>query len=182
MAVQKARSKAKAKPAKKARKAAPKKVKAIPDKYPPLSPVLVLEKAGEAIDWYKKVLGAKERMRMSMPDGKVAHAELTFGPSVLMVADASPMFPASPGAQLALYVKDVDATYKLATDSGATSKEGPKDQFYGDRSARIVDPFGVQWGIMTHVEDVSMKEMQKRMAAMGPPPGAEGGGQGGPPA
>src|SRR5688572_30174005 len=110
MAVQKARSKAKKTKAK-AKKAAPKKVKAIPDGYPPLSPVTILERAGEAIDWYKKVLGAKERMRMPMPDGKVAHAELMFGPSVLMIADASQQHPATRGVSLALYVKDVDATY-----------------------------------------------------------------------
>jgi PhnB protein len=167
MAVQKKAIKVKAK----AKKAAPKakKVKPIPDGYPPLCASQVVERCGEAIEFYKKVFGGKERTRYPMPDGKVAHVELGFGPAVLMMGDAMPpAFPPAPG-RFALYVKDVDATYKAALAAGASSKEEPKNQFYGERTARIVDPFGAEWYVMTHVEDVSPKEMQKRMASMQPP-------------
>ena|ERR1043165_9811134 len=168
MAVQKKASKVKKAIAKVKAKVA-KKVKPIPDGYPPLMPTLVLERCGEAIELYKKVFGAKERTRFPMPDGKVGHAELGFGPAVMMLGDAMPpQFPPQPG-RLTLYVKDVDATYKTAVAAGMTSKEEPKDQFYGERTARLVDPFGTEWYLMTHIEDVSNKEMQRRMANMAPP-------------
>lgn len=160
---------AKKKAAKK--KAAPraKKVKPIPDGYPQLMPTVVLERCAEAIDFHKKVFGARVRTRFPMPDGKVAHAELSFGGAVLMMGDAMPpQFPPAPG-RLTLYTRNVDATYQAALAAGATSKEEPKDQFYGERTARIVDPFGTEWYLMTHIEDVSPKEMQKRMANMAPP-------------
>jgi len=165
MAVKKKKvMKAKAKAA-----AKPRKVKPIPDGYPPLCPTMVLERCAEAIDFYKKVFGGKERTRYPMPDGKVAHAELGFGPAVLMLGDAMPpAFPAAPG-RMTLYCKDVDATYQAAVAAGASSREEPKDQFYGERTARIVDPFGAEWYLMTHIEDVSPREMQKRMANMPPP-------------
>src|SRR5262249_1541565 len=147
----------KSKPA--AKRAAPKKVKPIPDGYPPLMPTTALERCAEAMEFYKKVFGAKERMRFPMPDGKLGHAEMTFGSSVLMLADANPpAWPASPG-RLTLYVKDTDAIYRAAIAAGATSKEEPKDQFYGERTARLVDPFGNEWNVMTHIEDVTPKEM-----------------------
>lgn len=199
MAVQKARTKLKAKAKAVAAKAKPvakaklqakakavatrakakvkaavqKKPKAIPDGYPPLSPIAVMQRAGEAIEFYKNVFGAKERMRMPLPDGKLAHAELGFGPSVLMLADEMGPFKGAP-QRLVLYAEDCDAVYQKALAAGAQSNQEPQDQFYGDRSCRVTDPFGNEWTIMTHKEDVSPEEMQRRMAAMGPPPG-EGG-------
>lgn len=168
----KAKGKTVATRAKAAAKAAvQKKPKAIPDGYPPLMPFAVLTRAAEAIEFYKNVFGATERMRMPGPEGKVAHAELGFGDSVLMLADAmAGGAPAAP-ARLCLYVEDVDATHQKAVAAGAQSQQEPKDQFYGDRSCRVTDPFGNEWTIMTHKEDVSPEEMQRRMAAMGPPPG-----------
>ena len=145
------------------------KVKPIPDGYRNVTPYLIIDGAAKAIDFYKKVFGAKERTRYPMPDGKVAHAELSFGPAVLMMGDAMPpAFPPAPG-RLTLYTKNVDATYQAALAAGATSKEEPKDQFYGERTARLIDPFGTEWYVMTHIEDVSPREMQKRMANMAPP-------------
>jgi PhnB protein len=162
-ATRKAASKSKPKAAK------AKKVNPIPDGYPLLSPMVILERCGEALDFMKKVFGAKEWSRFAMPDGKIGHAELAFGSAVLMLGDAMPpQFPPAP-ARLTLRTKDVDATYRAAVAAGATSKEEPKTQFYGERTARVTDPFGNDWFLMTHVEDVSHKEMLKRMAAMPPP-------------
>ncbi|MCI0570792.1 MAG: VOC family protein [Myxococcaceae bacterium] len=155
---------------KKTKRVAPKKVKPIPEGYPPLSPVTIVDRCGEAIDFYKSVFGAKERMRMPMPGGKIAHAELNFGPAVLMLSDEQEGFPTAK-ARLSLYVKDCDAVYQKAVAAGAKSKEAPTDQFWGDRSCRVVDPFGNEWTLMTHKEDVSKKEMQRRMASMGQPGG-----------
>jgi PhnB protein len=174
MAAKKAKKAAKAKkPAAKAKKpapkaAGPKKVKAIPDGYPRLMAVSVLNRCGEAIEFYKSVLGAKERMRMPTHDGKVAHAELQFGDSVLMLADEMEGFGVS-NPRLCFYVEKCDDVFQQALAAGAISKQEPKTQFYGDRSCRFVDPFGTEWTVMTHVEDVSEEEMQKRMAAMQPP-------------
>ena len=166
--VSKSKAKAKARPAAKSA-GAKKKVKPIPDGYPPLMPTMVVERCSEAIDFYKKVFGARERLRYPMPDGKVAHAELGFGSAVLMLGDAMPpAFPPAPG-RLTLYTKDVDASFKTAIAAGATAKEEPKDQFYGERTARVIDPFGAEWFLMTHIEDVSPREMQKRMSSMVPP-------------
>lgn len=167
----KAKVKAKAKTvATRAKAAVRKKPKAIPDGYPPLSPIAVMQRAGEAIEFYKNVFGAKERMRMPMPDGKIAHAELGFGPSVLMLADEMGPYKGAP-QRLVLYSEDCDAVYQKALAAGAKSNQEPQDQFYGDRSCRVTDPFGNEWTIMTHKEDVSPAEMQRRMEAMGPPPG-----------
>ena len=134
--------------------------------YPVLSSVTVLDDCARAIDWYKKVLGAKERLRMDMPGGAVAHCELGFGDAVLMLG--SPMLPEFPAkrASLSLYVKNCDATYNDALSAGARSTQEPADQFYGDRNARFEDPFGNEWTVMTHVKDVSEKEMRKAMAQM----------------
>ena len=144
------------------------KVQPIPAGYPRLISVAVTPRCGEAIAFYKSVFGAKERMRMPLPDGSVAHAELTFGDAVLMLADPMPGFPATP-TRLSLYTKDCDATYAAAVKAGAKSEQEPTNQFYGDRQARITDPFGNQWSLMTHVEDVSPREMKKRMASMSGP-------------
>ena len=142
-------------------------VKAIPDGYSSVTPFLTVDGAARLIDFMQTAFGAEERMRMPMPDGSVAHAELTVGDSVIMVADATPEFPAMPGS-IHLYVQDCDATYGKALAAGAQSHMEPADQFYGDRSANIVDSLGNRWSIATHIEDVSEEDMMKRMAEMAP--------------
>lgn len=143
----------------------------IPDGYPRLSPYLIVDGAGAAIDFYVSVLGATERVRMDQPDGKVGHAELQLGDSVLMLADEFPEMdnrgPKSVGGtpvMLSLYVEDVDAVFKKAIGAGAKERHPVEDQFYGDRSGQFEDPFGHRWSIATHVEDVSGEEMEKRAA------------------
>jgi len=167
--VAKTRKKSKAiargrKPSRVAKK--PAKVSWLAKGYPVLSSVTVLDDCARAIDWYKKVLGAKQRLRMDMPGGTVAHCELGFGDAVLMMG--SPMPPQFPPkkASLSIYVKNCDATYNEALSAGARSTQEPTDQFYGDRNARFEDPFGNEWTVMTHVKNVSEKEMKKAMAQM----------------
>jgi PhnB protein len=135
--------------------------------YPVLSPISVLDDCARAIEWYKKVLGARQRLRFDMPGGMVAHCELGFGDAVLMMG--SPMPPQVPAkkASLGIYVKDCDAIYQKALSAGARALQEPVDQFYGDRNARFEDPFGNEWSVMTHIKDVSEKEMKKAMAQMG---------------
>ena len=143
-------------------------IKAIPDGYHRIQPYLYIRGAAEAIDFYKKVFGATERMRMPQPDGRISHAEILFGDSVIMLADEHPEkeihspkhFGGSP-ISLMLYVEDCDAVYKQALSAGAKSLREPADQFYGDRMAGVEDPFGFQWWLGTHIKDVSMEEMQK---------------------
>lgn len=142
-------------------------VKSIPDGYRSVTPYLVLKDAAKFMDFAKQALGAEEKFRMPGPDGKIGHAELTIGDSVLMLSDASAEFPAMP-AMIHLYVNDADAMYKQALQAGASSVREPADQFYGDRSAGIKDAFGNQWYLATHIEDVPPEEMEKRMAAMQP--------------
>jgi PhnB protein len=135
--------------------------------YPVLSSVAVLDDCQRAIEWYKKVLGARQRLRLDMPGGKVAHCELGIGDAVLMMGSSmTPQFPQLK-ARLAIYVRNCDATYNEALSAGARSLQEPKDQFYGDRNARFEDPFGNEWSVMTHVKDVSEREMKKAMAQMG---------------
>jgi PhnB protein len=150
-------------------------VKPIPDAYPRVSPHLSVAGAAAAIDFYKQVLGANERMRMGMPDGAIAHAEVEIGNSVIMIGDEMPggsdpspkTLGGSPVA-LFLYVEDVDEVFKQAIRAGATKVQEPQDHFYGDRVAMFDDPFGHRWNIATHVEDVSPEEMEQRAAeAMG---------------
>ena len=137
--------------------------------YPVLSSVVVLDDCSNAIDWYKKVLGARQRLRLDMPGGSVAHCELGFGDAVLMLGSSMPPQVSPKKASLAIYVKNCDATYGEALSAGARSLQEPKDQFYGDRNARFEDPFGNEWSVMTHVKNVSEKEMKKAMAQMGNP-------------
>jgi PhnB protein len=141
--------------------------------YHNVTPYLFIKGAANAIEYYKKVFGAEERMRMPGPDGRVMHAELQIGNSTIMLADEQPqMGVRSPqsiggtGTSLHVYVADVDATTQKAVDGGAQLVRPVKDQFYGDRSGSIIDPFGHMWSIATHVEDVSPEEMQNRMAKM----------------
>jgi PhnB protein len=141
-------------------------VKPIPDGYHSVTPMFVVDGAGRLIDFLNQAFGAAERLRMPMPDGSVAHAELTLGDSVVMVADATPEWPAQ-GCSVHLYVEDVDATYNRALQAGATSTMEPEDRFYGDRAAAVRDPFGNSWSLATHIEDVPEDEMMRRMAALG---------------
>jgi PhnB protein len=149
------------------------KVKQVPDGYHSVTPYLIVEGASDAIDWYGKVLGAKERMRMSGPDNRVGHAELELGDSVIMLADEFPDMGArgpktiggSP-VSILVYVPDVDTVFDQAVKAGATAREEPADKFYGDRSATFEDPFGQVWNVATHVEDVPPDEMAKRAAEM----------------
>jgi PhnB protein len=149
-------------------------VKPIPDGYPRVSPSLVIDGAADAIEFYKSVLGATERMRMDGPDGRVGHAELMLGESVIMIADEYPdMGYVGPrkigGTPVALhvYVDDVDATYAKALAAGAKEERAVEDQFYGDRSGTFEDPWGHRWSVGTHVEDVPPDEMARRAEAMG---------------
>jgi PhnB protein len=148
-------------------------VKPVPDGYPQVSPSLSVEGADAAITFYTGVLGATERLRMPTPDGKIAHAELQFGDSVVMLSDEMPEMDArSPKAvggtpvTMFVYVEDVDAVFDRATKAGAKVLRPVEDQFYGDRTGTFEDPFGHRWSIATHVEDVSPEEMNKRMAEM----------------
>lgn len=149
------------------------KVPHIPKDYHSVTPYLIMENASQAIDYYKKVFGAKEVFRMDGPNGKVGHAELQIGDSRIMLADENPQMNmpgqgsatrlgASP-VSLYLYIEDVDKVVQRAAAAGAKILRPVQDQFYGDRNGFIQDPFGHFWGIATHVEDVSPAEMEKRV-------------------
>ncbi len=149
------------------------KVKPIPEGYHNVTPYLVIKGAAAAIDFYKQALGAVEVMRMPQPDGRVGHAELKFGDSMVMLADEFPEMnvvgPKTLGntsVALLLYVDDVDKAVERAVSLGATIKKPIADQFYGDRTGTIEDPFGHKWTLAVHLEDVSPEEMERRMAAM----------------
>ncbi|HEV2119083.1 MAG TPA: VOC family protein [Candidatus Bathyarchaeia archaeon] len=138
------------------------KVKPIPAGYHSVTPYLIVEGAPKLIAFLKQTFNAEEVARMNGPDGRVAHAEVKIGDSIVMMSDSTAEFkPAE--SQLYVYVDDIDVAYKRALDAGAISVREPKNQFYGDRSASVKDPTGNTWGIATHVEDVSPEEMQKRM-------------------
>lgn len=145
--------------------------KPIPEGYHAVTPYLVCADAERAIDFYKKVFGAEERMRIAAPGGKIGHAELVIGGSTIMLADEHPEMGArAPGAfggspvTLVLYVADVDATVARAVDSGARVQRPVEDKFYGDRMGTIVDPEGHVWHVATHIEDVPPDELLRRAA------------------
>jgi len=145
-------------------------VKPIPDGFHTLTPYLTVKGGAEAIDFYTRAFGAKERFRMTGPDGKsLGHAEITIGDSILMLADGAPGFSQSPQelhgttVSLLLYVKDVDAAFQRAVEAGATVKQPVENKFYGERAGCVMDPFGHLWTLMTHIEDVPPQEMKKRM-------------------
>jgi PhnB protein len=147
-------------------------VKAIPDGYHAITPYLSIKGAAEAIDFYKRAFGATERLRLAQPDGRIGHAELQLGDSCIMLADECPeMDFRGPGTlggtpvHLHFYVDDVDAVVKRAVAAGATVVRPVQDQFYGDRSGSLADPYGHMWHVATHKEDLSMEEIQKRAAA-----------------
>jgi PhnB protein len=141
----------------------PKKVRPIPKGYHAVSPSLTQDDARQTIEFCKKAFGAKVLMRMQGPGGKIMHAEVLIGDSIVMLNDVM-QEPAQP-ANLFLYVQDVDKTVARASKAGATVLMPPQDMFWGDRFGRIQDPSGNRWGIATHREDVPPKEMKKRAAA-----------------
>ena len=149
-------------------------VNPIPEGYHSVTPYLTLDDAAAAIDFYVRAFGATEVMRMPMGD-KIAHAEIRIGDSHVMMSDEWPdmgkLSPKSRGgatAGLMIYLPDVDAAYQRALDAGAEAERPVEDQFWGDRSGSVRDPFGVSWMLATHVEDVSPEEMGRRMSAMEP--------------
>ena len=145
-------------------------VKPIPDTYPQVTAYLCIDGAAEAIDFYSEVLGASQRGdRMIAPDGKIGHAELTIGDSLIMLSDEfpeegvkSPMSLGGSPITMSVYVEDVDAVFERAVAAGAKPLRAVEDQYYGDRSGQFEDPFGHRWSVATHVEDVSPEEMQRR--------------------
>lgn len=143
-------------------------VKPIPDGYSAITPYLIVNDAAGFIEFLAKAFGAVERLRMPMPGGKtIGHAEVEINGAVLMVSDAmEPDFPPTRSV-INHFVEDVDLVYKLALEAGATSIAGPEDQFYGDRSGRVLDPAGNQWVLSTHVEDVDFDEVMKAIEGMG---------------
>ncbi len=152
-------------------------VKPIPDGYQAVTPYLIVSGGARALDFYKQVFGATELMRMAGPNG-VAHAEIRIGDSVVMLADESPDMgykgPVALGGSpvsLMLYVSDVDTTFQRAVAAGAVQQRPVQDQFYGDRSGTLEDPFGHVWTVATHIEDVAPDEIDRRLAAMKDAPG-----------
>lgn len=146
------------------------KVKAIPDGYHSVTPYLIIDGASDAIEFYKKAFGAKELYRMPMPGGKIGHAELQIGDSRIMLADENPAMeaksPKSLGGSpvgLMIYLENVDQVFQQAMAAGARVVRPLKDQFYGDRSGNLEDPFSHKWTLATHIEDVAPDEMEKRM-------------------
>jgi len=154
-------------------------VKPIPDGYRSLTPYLIVDGASRAIEFYKAVFGATERMRLGAPGGRVGHAELEIGDSLIMLADEHPEIGArGPGAYggspvgLHVYVADADAVARKAAAAGAKLVSPLEDKFYGDRSGTIEDPFGHRWYVSTHIEDVPPDEIDRRVAAMAKGQGA----------
>lgn len=148
-------------------------VKAIPEGYHSVTPYLIVRGAARAIDFYKLVFGATELLRIPGPHDSVMHAELKIGDSVIMLADepesgehkSAQTLGGSP-VSLMVYIEDVDTVFARAISAGAKEVRAVQDQFYGDRSGNLVDPFGHTWTVSTHIEDVSQEEMERRMAAL----------------
>jgi PhnB protein len=149
----------------------------IPEGYSTISPYLAVDDAAEAIEYYKKAFGAEETGRMEAPGGKIGHAELKIGDSHVMLSDPFPQASTTPpkelggtSASIFMYVEDVDAVVQKAVDAGATVTMEVDDQFWGDRFGSITDPFGHNWSIATHVDDLTPEEIEERgkaaMAAM----------------
>ncbi len=148
-------------------------VQPIPDGYHSITPYLILKGAANAIEFYQKAFGAAEFMRLDGPGGSVAHAEIQIGDSRIMLADEcpdmnalAPQSPGSSGVGICLYVENVDEIVQQAIDAGAKVQRPLADQFYGDRSATLEDPFGHVWTVATHIEDVPPEEIDRRMAEM----------------
>jgi PhnB protein len=153
-------------------------VEPIPDGYHTVTPYLIVKGAARAIEFYKQAFGAKELMRLAAPSGQVGHAEIQIGDSPIMLADEFPEMgfrgPQALGGcavSILLYVEDVDARFRQAVAAGAKVLRPVKDQFYGDRSGTLEDPFGHVWTIATHKEDVAVEEIQKSFEASLKQPG-----------
>jgi PhnB protein len=147
-------------------------VQAIPEGYPSVRPYLHVDGAAEAIDFYKKAFGARERLRLEVPGGKIAHAEIEIADSLVMLCDPLPQFVSEPptvlggtSAEVLMYVDDVDTVVRQAVDAGATITAEVRDQLWGDRSGTITDPFGQVWLISTHIEDLTPSEIAERAKA-----------------
>jgi PhnB protein len=145
-------------------------VRPVPEGYSTVTPFLIVTGAADAIEFYKRAFEAKVLMRFDGPDGHVAHAEIQIGNSRVMLADEypqmgfrSPKSIGGAGVGIMLYVDNVDTVFKRALEAGAKTHQEVKDQFYGDRSGTLIDPFGHMWTIATHVEDVSEEDLQRRM-------------------
>ena len=148
-------------------------VQPIPDGFSGATPYLICKDAAAAMDFYKRAFNAEETMRLSGPEGKVMHAEMKIGTAVIMLADEFPEMgirgPKTLGGSsvsIMLYVEDVDSRFQQALDAGATVQRPLIDQFYGDRSGTLKDPYGHTWTIATHIEDLSAEEIEQRMAKM----------------
>lgn len=147
-------------------------VKPIPEGYHSITPYLIIKGASEAIDFYQRAFGAQELFRMAGPDGSIGHAEIKIGNSIIMLADECPEMSnrsvqtlgGSP-VGFCIYTEDVDTAFQKALDAGAQESRPLKNQFYGDRMGSVRDPFGYEWSLGTHVEDVAPEEMKKRMEA-----------------
>ncbi|MEQ2010397.1 MAG: VOC family protein [Limisphaerales bacterium] len=149
------------------------KPKPIPDGYSAVTPYLIIKGAARAIDFYQRIFGARERMRIPGPGDAVMHAEIEIGGSVIMLADEFPHMGAVSPETLGgtpvfvhLYVPDADAMFANAVGAGAKAEQPMENKFYGDRSGTLLDPFGHRWTLATHVEDVTPEEIGRRMAAM----------------
>lgn len=149
------------------------KAKPIPDGYHTITPYLTVRGAAKAIEFYKQAFGAQTRGVLPMPDGRIGHAEIIIGNSIMMLADEfpehgnkSPQALEGSPVGLAIYVENVDEVFQRAVQAGATVKEEVADKFWGDRAGSVTDPFGHKWTILTHKEDVTIDEMKKRMEKM----------------
>lgn len=148
-------------------------VKPIPEGHHTVTPYLAIKNGVAALEFYKKAFGATELAKLILPDGRLGHAEIRLGDSIIMMSDEFPEYggksPQTLGGSpvnIHLYVEDVDAFFKKAVAAGAKERKPVSDQFYGDRSGQLEDPFGHLWWVATHKEDVPPTEMQKRVQAM----------------
>lgn len=155
-------------------------VQPIPEGYHSLTPYLICKGAGDAIEFYRKAFNAEELMRVDGPEGTIGHAEMQLGNSRIMLADEcpamnalAPQSPGSSGVGFCLYVENVDEVFARAIAAGAKEQRPLQDQFYGDRSGTVEDPFGHVWTVATHMEDVVPEEMERRMQEMQGDPPAE---------
>lgn len=150
-------------------------VRAIPEGYHSVTPYMIIKGAAGALEYYKKAFNATELMRIDGPNGTIGHAEIRIGDSILMMADEfpqmgclSPLTAGSVSVSLMIYVPNVDEIFAQAIKAGGTEKRAIQNQFYGDRSGTLVDPFGHMWTVSTHIEDVPPDELARRAAASAP--------------